>query len=111
MQSKTESHSWFLLRVYETDTPDKFLYARDLSNTWDKKRYWSTTEDASEAYQFRDRSDARKTTRATTFQEKAPRGEYFWEVVKVVETKLVSYEVEFVVSNAPPLYQLARCGE
>ena len=36
---------------------------------------------------------------------------YFWEVVEITETRVYSYDTKLVTSNAPPLYQLARCAE
>ena len=109
MKPITETRFWFVLRYYHADSPDSFEYAKDISNSWDNKRYWSTTMDVREAYEFPNRSDARKTTRSVTLNQRIEKN-FFWEVVKVVETKQVSYETEMIVSNAPPLYQLARHG-
>jgi hypothetical protein len=106
MGPKTESYTWFLLRLFKPSEPNKFLFARKYSG----HREWYLTEDLRDSFRFHSRSDARRTTRTVNVRHQLQKG-YFWEVVKVVETREISFEVETLVSNAPPLYQLARAAE
>lgn len=103
---------------------DKVLYARNIAPHGSYRREWDTSNDVRQAYEFRDRTDARAATRAKFFEEylKGPRYQhgwdigrngdlaFYWEVLKVTETIVTSFEEEIVTSNAPPMVQLARAA-
>jgi hypothetical protein len=104
MKTRTETKHWWLLRFYQPDTGQIcWIYKPNSYNEW-----WATKE-AKDATKFNNRSEARnrsKTVRAKCLLKKG----FFWEVIKVTEVSEITTTEEFVVSNAPPLYQIARAA-
>jgi len=110
MEPKTETNKYFFLRWFRPRAEDEIYYACDTSPSYRDKREWTDTTARSAAHHFYKRSDARRTVRSTAFDRLRKRG-FYWEVIEIRETVVRTYDVNIVVSDAPPLVTIARSAE
>ncbi len=108
MEDVTTTKFYFLLCLFREGEAD--LYARDCSFPRASRRSWILTDKRTKAFRFQNRSDARQQTRSVDIKLKLARAGWLWEVIKVTETIVTSFEEEIVASNAPDMVVLARAA-
>jgi len=137
MEDKTKTRFYFLLRFFRNGVPDIYagctIYGcrREWYPSKTQVAVAATTHSRArpahdaraDAYRFPKRGDARSALKSPAFEElvKGKRAEYgrnagnhreetryFWEIIKVTETIVTSFEEEIVVSDAPPMLTIAR---
>ena len=106
MKDKVTRRSYSLLRLFSL-TVETVHYAHESRY---RNRTWYLTENRNEAYKFQNRSEARTRLRLQEVQRKLREDGWFWEIVKVTETTVTSFNVELVVSDAPAMVQLGRAA-
>jgi hypothetical protein len=105
MKTRTETKHWWVLRFYRPGTDEVFwAYKPDHYNEWHR------TSKVENAAKFNNRSEARNRSKTVEAKLLIKKG-FFWEVIKVTEVSKITTTEEFVVSNAPPLYQIARASQ
>lgn len=123
--SHVHKQTYYLLRFWCEIGPEKnrVRYAQDVSHSYNRREWW-TTISVKAAYQFKDRSDAKRAIKSPVFKDlvEGPRSgyrncerltdrAYFWEIVEVIETVETSFEELTVDTNAPAMVVIARAGE
>ena len=109
METRIETSRWWAIQLFHPDRGGT-TYVYDTTPRA-ANHGWGITDDASRAHKFWDRGDSRRVARTAKACKEAIREGYFYEIVRVVEKRQVTYEMEVIGGNAPPLIQLARAGE
>ena len=108
MEPTTKTKFYFLLRFWHRKTGEhRYVYN---STPHYQRREWWMTDKRSRAYVFGNRRDAKGALRGTNIKswlekEGSP---WFWEIVRVTETIVTTYQLEIVGSDAPAMAVLGR---
>jgi len=103
MKVSERKRVFWVVRWRHRDDPDDVDYCINIGST--DRRRWAFTEKIQHAYEFPTKGDAKKAVHSSV----APlREHYYWEIVRIVETRATHWRQETVESDAPPLVQLAR---
>jgi hypothetical protein len=121
VKDKTKTRFYFLLRFFRKGRPEQYAYDQDPRGS---RRSWYHAKARRSAYQFPNRGDARRVLQSPAFKElllgkrngyRAGRRDedtrHFWEIIKVTETIVTSFEEEIIVSDAPAMLTIARATQ
>jgi hypothetical protein len=128
MKPKTTTRTYYLLRFWKEG--EETRYASDGNQGYRQRRAWSWIPEFKSAYRFNRRTDAKSALRSPNYENmvkghyggytdstgryrtgRNPASAWNWEIVKVMETTVVSYETTIEDTNAPAMVALARATE
>jgi len=109
MKPKEQSKTYWVFRLFKPGREGE-QYAYNCKR-WANRAEWALTDLFMQAERYHNRSDARRILKSAVVKSHLKYHEdWFWEVVKVVETISTTYEVEVVCGDAPAMVQIARAA-